>query len=370
MVADTVAIFIGMIQRLRRIIREEVERALFEGAMNRSVPPGKVLSMVSKCGFLPAEDISSDDGYQEYITLYYANADHSSIVSDFQRMSDIVEKCGWVVNYWGNHYDAMRNYYKRFENHPEFGVDTVFVEIEPEYSVSMDDNYGTDETNLKNNDDDGDHVSEIFGDTKHLGVGYQRGIFYHVTNRGYLRSIMAHGLKPMNGGGITNWRNSQPRVYLSLLPDFEDLYYDKPEIYGEEEESDDDKIILRIDLRSVMRNFDFHVDHRYDNAVYTHSNIPPQFIEVMDNGKLLDISTAYFIDFYSQLSFNKVLEKNFSRTRNDDEKKRLVSWHKRAVVDATYNTAIQFMEHQRVRDGYQETLFKSVCDIVSRYCNG
>lgn len=288
-----------------KIIKKRIGM-LLEKEVRTSLDAGRLASMLSRYNFLLPNDMGG--GRNETMTLYYAGQD--GLRRDFDKLSDIVERAGWTVSFCGNYYDGLRNVYLRYRNnHPEFNKGTFFVCLETEYGQKMDDYFGTDEDELLNDDE------LSYGEDRHLGVRYKRGIFYHITRREYLRSILAHGLRPKNGGGITNWRDTSDRLYLSLLPDFRDV-----EIYpyDDEEETGEDPIILKIDLRGKMDSFDFYVDQHYSNAVYTYSDIPPKFIEVLDVGKVNQLWSAYMVRDCIKRTLDAVIEHNFKGYRESD----------------------------------------------------
>jgi hypothetical protein len=135
----------------------------------------------------------------------------------------------------------------------------------------------------------------------------------------------------MNGGGITAWRNTSPRIYLSLLPEFDKIDYG----YGDDI-TDDDTVLLKIDLRSVMKNFDFYVDDKYENAVYTTSNIPPQFIEVVNCDK---VYANYYFKFGMEDYFKRIVEANFGEYDEQTKKSKIenyahsIEWRMRENID-------------------------------------
>lgn len=313
-----------MENKMRRIIDESLKMIL-ERISNTSVDSSKIINLVSKCNFVLPYD-TSDEGPDSLV--FYYNGNYDNLQQDFDKFAEIIKRSGWTISNYGNHYDGLRDFYLRFKDkHPEFNVGTFFACIETEYGTKMDDYFGTDEHEIANNDDDtvnDDYWDKGFNsfEQTHLGVGYQRGVFYHLTTRKNLRAILAHGLRPKNGGGITRWRNTSDRLYLSLLPDFNEVDYN----YDEEEQYDDDIVILRINLNSYMKNFQFYVDNKYPNAVYTYSNIPPNFIEVISNAQIKEYHSQYFLRYAAREALKRVVKHNFANY-DIEEQKKLVYQH-------------------------------------------
>lgn len=345
--------------RLKQIIREQLEM-LIERESRKSIPAQKLVSFAEKCNFFNTSEITDDN--QQHLTLYYKSPQDGNydvnVRRDLSKLSKMVYMAGWTINSSGNHYDGLRDYYKRFNN-PDMNVGTIFVNLEPEYSQKMDDYFGTKENEIDNNDDYGDYDLE-----KHLGVGYQRGIFYHVTERRYLKSILAHGLRPQNGGGITRWRDTTPRLYLSLLPDFSDIEYQ----YDDDEEYEDDKVILKIDLRQVMNSFDFYVDNRYSNAVYTYAGIPPKFIEVMDNNTLRGFNSKYQMEQLIKYYFDKILKANWV-DYDEYEKKRAVSYNSFIVANKLRSLVTKMSDNYNIDKETLRNLDYEIKQHISNYCN-
>lgn len=343
---------------LKRIIREQLEM-LVERGSRKSISSQKMASFAEKCNFYNVSENGSGD--QQYLTLYYRapkDGDYDvSVRRDFSKLENMANIGGWVINSSGNHYDGLRDYYKRFNN-PDMHVGTIFVNMEPEYSQNMDDYFGTKENEIDNNDDDDDYDLK-----KHLGVGYQRGIFYHVTQRKYLKSILAHGLRPQNGGGITRWRNTTPRLYLSLLPDFSDIEYQY-----DDDEYEDDRVVLKVDLRNVMDSFDFYVDNRYSNAVYTYAEIPPNFITVMDNSTLRDFHSRYYMTYLIGYYFEKIIDANWGNY-NDAGKKREVSYYSHLVAKKLRDMVTKASEGYGVNKDALRNLDYEIKQYISNYCN-
>lgn len=306
--------------RIGEIIREQIE-LLIEREMKTSIPLPKLVSILSKYNFLLPYEITKEGEKSPSVTLYYKyNNDNNNVDKDaalrkdFDKLQDIVKRAGWTISSCGNYYDGLRNLYKRYQDrHPEFGVGTFFVNLETEHGQTMDDYFGTETFELKH--DDYYEPSKSMGDNERLGVIYHRGIFYHFTERKNLKSILAHGLRPKNGGGITVWRNTSPRIYLSLLPEFDKIDYG----YNNEE-TPNDTVLLKIDLRPVMNNFVFYVDDKYENAVYTTSNIPPNFIEVVN---CEEIHSKYYFRFAMEKFFWEIVEKNFGNCSENIKKRKI-----------------------------------------------
>ena len=307
--------------RKRTILIDESQvgklRLLFERESNTSVESSKVVNFVSKYNFLLPYDVGNEN--VDTLVFYYNG---KNLQQDFDKFAEIIRRSGWTISNYGTHYDGLRDFYLRYKNeHPEFSVGTFFASVETEYGTKMDDYFGTKDNELLNNADyieDDNYWKKGFNsfEEDHLGIGYQRGVFYHLTERKNLRPILAHGLKPKNGGGITRWRSTSDRLYLSLLPDFNEVEY----IYDDDED-DDDIVILRIDLRSVMKNFQFYVDNKYPNAVYTYSSIPSNFIEVINNQEIRNYHSQYFLRYAARQALEKVVKHNFSNYSIQDQKK-------------------------------------------------
>lgn len=362
-----------MKNRIRKIIFEEIER-LFEREAKSSVEASKVISLASKCNFFLPYKLENTN--ITYLTFYYGGSYkitndfyQASLQKDFDNFADIIKRCGWVINQYGTHYDGLRNMYSRFEQeHPEFGVGTFFACVEAEYGTKMDDHFGNKENEILNNDDiieDDDYWEKGFNmnEQTHYGVTYQRGIFYHLTSRKNLNAVLRHGLKPKNGGGITRWRNTTPRVYLSLLPDFNNVDYE------DDEENEDDTIILRIDLRSVMKNFDFYVDRSYENAVFTYSNIPPNFIQVISNEEIKDNYSAYYLRYAARESLKRIVDKNFSDCDAEEKKRKVYinSWQIEERIMP--KMVLNYFNFYHINEKYKKFINTAIKNEVNNYVN-
>ena len=360
---------------MKRIILKEnslhklLGNFLLEREMKNSTDASILVSIAKKYNFFPVYNLENLTN-QDFFTLYYDNKKNNPIDSinkygyditlsnDFDKLVSLVKRCGWVINQAGNHFDGLRNFYTHFEEeHPEFGVGTFFVNIEKEYGSTMDDYFGTDENELKNNDEYQDKESiKKYGDDTHYGVKYQRGIFYHITPIKNLKSIMAHGLRPKNGGGIAQWRNSSERLYLSLLPNFRDVEMD----YFEDENA---YVLLKIDLRGVMKNFDFYVDNKYENAVFTYSTIPPQFIERVNAKEIYD---SYWYNFNLNKSLEDVVEYNFGNY-SDRDKKSQVEYYYEKVFEIIRKRMITRIQQYNIDDTYKNNLNNDITNIMDNY---
>ena len=346
---------------LRQIVTEEIQK-LLEREAKSSVNYLKVASFASKYNFVLLSASNAE------LVFYYKG---KNLHQDFDNFNDVVIKCGWTIYAWGNHYDGLRNFYTRFEKeHPEFGVGTFFAIVEPEYGTKMDDYFGTNRNELLNNDDDDESLDFwdkgfSYSEASHLGVGYERGVFYHVTTREFLRPILSHGLKPKNGGGFTRFRSTSNRLYLSLLPDFEDVEYMCPP----EEESPDDSVILRVDLRSVMDNFEFYVDSAYSNAVYTYSNIPPKFIEVISDEEIKKLHSQYYFEYAIREGLKDIIKKNFHDC-NEEEKKRNMKKHSYEISSFMMPKLMKsYFKFYNVSEEYLPYVATTAKKLISQYYN-
>ena len=360
---------------LKRIILEEIRKQLYERESKTSVDASKVISLASKCNFFLPYKLENTN--TTHLTFYYGgkneqkdNSFNIILQKDLNNLADVIKRCGWVINQYGGHYDGLRNMYSKFkEEHPEFGVGTFFVCVEAEYGTKMDDYYGNKQNEILNNSDyfnnDDDYWRKGFNvyEETHLGVTYQRGIFYHLTYRKYLDAILRHGLKPKNGGGITRWRNTTPRVYLSLLPDFDSVDCE------DDEENENDTIILRIDLRSVMKNFDFYVDRSYDNAVFTYSNIPPNFIQVISNEEIREHYSEYYLRYAARQALKRIVEKNFSDC-DEEEKRRKVYLYSCQIEEIIMpKVVLNYLNLYGVNENYKKYIGTAIKNEVNNYVN-
>jgi hypothetical protein len=188
-------------------------------------------------------------------------------------------------------------------------------------------------------------------------------LFGWMGNRSYLDAILRHGLKPKNGGGITRWRNTTPRIYLSLLPDFKNVDY------KDDEENKDDTIILRIDLRSVMKNFDFYVDKSYDNAVFTYSNIPPNFIQVISNEEIREHYSEYYLRYAARQALKRIVEKNFSDC-DEEEKRRKVYLYSCQIEEIIMpKVVLNYLNLYGVNENYKKYIGTAIKNEVNNYVN-
>jgi hypothetical protein len=328
---------------LNKIINENINKFLLEREMKTSVPSDKIVEIIRKYNFITPKN----NAYSSFITAYYdpqiQNSDdinQTQLKSDFHKINNIITKGGWTITSYGNHYSGLRDRYISLQQYDNrIGVGTFIVNIEPEYSTKMDNHFNDEYFN------DEDNIPSQY---ETFYTNYQKGIFYHITQLKHLKKILAHGLKPKNGGGITRWRETSERLYLSLYPDFNNV--DDIDINDLEECDGDEKILLKIDLTSVMNSFDFYVDYSYDNAVYTYANIPPQFITVMN---FPDYEKEFFLKDCAVRSLKYTIERSFD-TKN---KTKIINFCKENYQSllriVTYN-AINLMKSMYGRVKYNE----------------
>ena len=291
---------------INKIINEEINY-LLEREMKNSVPKKKVIDLIQKYNFI---GVDADNDYPR-ITAYYSPEVQAKdlhgiqLNTDFRNVNKLVERCGWTITNYGAHYDGMRNVYERLQKYnSDINIGTFIIFIEPEYSTKMND-YFNDEY-FKN--EDNKPLYDTFNEKK------KKGIFYHITSFKNLKKILKHGLRPKNGGGLTNWRETSERLYLSLLPNFSNV--SDVDFNNKEEIDDDDQILLQIDLRPVINSFDFYVDYSYDDAVYTYATIPPQFITVINYH---EYENEYLIDSSVKETLISTLDNSYPNRKNEDE---------------------------------------------------
>ena len=118
-----------MKDKIREIIFEEIKK-LYERESKSSVETQKVISMASKYNFFLPYTLENTN--TKRLTFYYGGKDmKNELQQDFNKFSDMLKRCGWIINQCGGHYDGLRNMYSRFEKeHPEFGVGTFFACVE------------------------------------------------------------------------------------------------------------------------------------------------------------------------------------------------------------------------------------------------
>lgn len=344
---------------INKIINESINKFLLEREMKNSVPGNKIIELIKKYNFITPKYNTNTSRITAYYNPQIQKSDNNQIQlnSDFNKVNNIVTKGGWTITNYGNHYNGMRDRYKTLQQYDNnISIGTFIINIEPEYSTKMDnyfnDEYFNDEYNIPS-----EHET--------FYTNYQKGIFYHITKVKYLKKILAHGLRPKNGGGITRWRETSERLYLSLYPNFSEICEDV-DVNNLDEYDEDEQVMLKIDLTKVMNNFDFYVDHLYDNAVYTYANIPPQFITVMNFSKY---EKEYLLKYCALTSLKNTIEKSF----NTKDKTKIISFCKenyQSLLRVVTHNAINLMNERYYNIKYNEDeLISKIKETIKDFLN-
>ena len=189
------------------------------------------------------ENLESDNPQTIYLFLNDDYLVHSKSIEDFT-LSDTIES------------DNIYKLFKQFNYHitkiDKFKDDWLIV-IEPRYSEDM---------------------------TEYLRK--KTDIFYHITHRDNLKKIFKRGLTPKVGktriqGG---YRYFPEKVFL--LADSEYAKSNIEEIIQNKQLSDEDYVILKIDLKD--HNIGLYKDDFYNDEefVYTYEAIPPKLLTVVE----------------------------------------------------------------------------------------
>jgi len=111
-------------------------------------------------------------------------------------------------------------------------------------------------------------------------------ILWHLTDNEHVKSILRNGLKARTA----NYRNYPSRIYVFATdtnnndirnnPNEVTEFIDELGIHDNLEEF----TLLKIDLSKTQHNIDFYEDTAMQSThvFYTYTNIPPQFIEIVD----------------------------------------------------------------------------------------
>ncbi len=186
---------------------------------------------------------ASDNPQTIYVFLNDDYLVHSKSTEDFT-LSDTIES--------DNVYKLLKQFNYHITKIDKFRDDWLIV-IEPRYSEDMTEY-------LRKNTD----------------------IFYHITHRNNLKKIFKRGLTPKVGktriqGG---YRYFPEKVFL--LADSENSEINIEEIIQNKQLSDEDYVILKIDLKG--HNIGLYKDdfYNYEEFVYTYEAIPPELLTIIE----------------------------------------------------------------------------------------
>lgn len=197
--------------------------------------------------------------------------DSDSINQKAKYLFTLLKHCGWVCSSYGGYYDGLRSQAESIADRNGIDKYGIYIfNIEKEYPSKL----SSDFNEIKSNNNWNYHKNS----NPSYDIHYIPDVLWHLTTRKYLPRIMKNGLIPKNGNGITAWRNTGDRVYLSLLPE---LY--KVTELDEEGEDKDDVILLKVNIAPIKDRISFYEDYAYDNAVFTTEAIPPQLISVVSD---------------------------------------------------------------------------------------
>ena len=186
---------------------------------------------------------TSDNPQTIYVFLIDDYLVHSKSIEDFT-LSDTIES--------NNVYKLLKQFNYHITKIDKFKDDYLIV-IEPKYSEDM---------------------------TEYLRK--KTDIFYHITHRDNLKKIFKRGLTPKVGktriqGG---YRYFPEKVFL--LADSEYIESNIKEIIQNKQLSDEDYVILKIDLKGYnigLYKDDFYNDEEF---VYTYEAIPPELLTIVE----------------------------------------------------------------------------------------
>lgn len=271
------------------LLTEKQFNYLFERVVNNSLPKSYVIPKILSMGFKTYENTNIDE--RNIFNVWYNSPNDVNEKSRF--LFDFLNRCGWVCTSCGNYYDGLKSQIESItEKDPEASLYGTYVfRIEPNYPDELE--------NFDKVKEHNDWEYEISVDNS-FDYFYDENTLWHITLRKYLRRIMKNGLMPKNGQTITRWRNTRDRLYFSLMPDFSKIDY----LDDDDEQSGDDYVLLKIDISSLKDKIKFYEDDAYENAVFTYSIIPPQYITIID-GKQNDIMRE---ELFLASHFDKMME--------------------------------------------------------------
>lgn len=271
-----------MRKNLDEIIDKTYNDILKENMSNTSRPLSMILPIVIQNGGRVFDYAKNNDLTR---TEVFVQSDIDK--NNLDRIHQAFELGGWSCSAAGGYYDDSR-LRKYLEDAVE---ENLFGKGYNEYNISV----LIFEPN-KNEIADDEYISnELKDSNSNYKFTLRKGIFYHITVYKYLNKILKQGLVPKNGNEITRSRNTNDRVYLSTVPDFDSDYFDNEY----DEDINDTPVMLKIDLSKMNRPITLYKDESYSNAVYTTENIPPYCITVL-NGKNIEIF-KYGLEFYKRI---------------------------------------------------------------------
>lgn len=201
----------------------------------------KISKVIGEHGMVDSS--TSDNPQTIYVFLIDDYLVHSKSTEDFT-LSDTIES--------DNVYKLLKQFNYHITKIDKFKDDYLIV-IEPRYSKDM---------------------------TEYLRK--KTDIFYHITHRDNLKKIFKRGLTPKVGktriqGG---YRYFPEKVFL--LADSEYRESNIKEIIQNKQLSDEDYVILKIDLK--WHNIGLYKDDFYNDEefVYTYEDIPPELLTIVE----------------------------------------------------------------------------------------
>lgn len=246
-------------------------------------------------GFLESKGFNIESVSDEHMQLWI---DSDSINQKEKYLFKLLKHCGWVCSSHGGYYDGLRSQAETIADSNGIDKYSIYIfNIEKEYPTKLSSDFS--EIKSSNNWDYHRNSQPSYD------IHYIPDVLWHLTTRKYLPRIMKYGLIPKNGNGITAWRNTGDRVYLSLLPEL-----DQVTEFVEGEEDNDDIVLLKVNIAPIKNRISFYKDYAYHNAVFTTEAIPPQLISVVSDETINAMTYEAVLTDYIDKNLDTIMKAN------------------------------------------------------------